>query len=217
MRAFLILGGLALLVTACGAPLGDVAAPSSPPTTGVAALPSATPLPTGKPMNDVQPTPRPDASPAAGSPASTSAPPVEAAPTPDTSPLAAATPSPDTAATVPSSLPPPPARTTALALPQPAQQPPPVGQSDGQAVLPPEVLARLINDLAVRTGSDPAAIVLSGAEAVIWNDGSLGCPRPGVRYTQEQVEGYRVMLRVDGRDYDYRVGRRGVFVLCERP
>jgi len=217
MRVFAILVGLVLLVAACGASPGAVTAPPSLPTIGVAALPSATPLPTGKPVNTGQPTPEPSA----GSPLSTPVPPVEAGPAsgtpaPAVSP-ATATRSPDSVVTVPPSLPPPPARMTALALPAPAQQPPPIGQVDGQTVLPLEVLTRLIDDLAARTGSDPAAIALSGAEAVIWNDGSLGCPRPGVLYTQEQVEGYRVVLRVDGREYDYRVGRRGAFVLCERP
>jgi len=30
------------------------------------------------------------------------------------------------------------------------------------------------------------------------------------------VEGYRVLLHVGDRDYDYRVERRGSFALCEQ-
>jgi hypothetical protein len=82
--------------------------------------------------------------------------------------------------------------------------------------LPDELLAGLRDDLAVRTGSNPADIILIEAEAVIWNDGSLGCRQPGVEYTQEPVEGYRVILQVAGRNYDYRVGKHNRFVLCEQ-
>jgi hypothetical protein len=110
---------------------------------------------------------------------------------------------------------PPPPNVTALVLPGPALQPPPATVVE-QAVLPNDLLTRLIDDLALRSSSDPAAISLVGAEAVIWNDGSLGCPQPGVAYPQVQIEGYRVLLRIGDRDYDYRVGRRGSFVLCEQ-
>jgi hypothetical protein len=94
-------------------------------------------------------------------------------------------------------------------------QPPPVSITE-QAILPADLLARLISDLSARSGSDPSAITLIGAEAVIWNDGSLGCPQPGMIYPQAQIEGYRVVLRIGDRDYDYHVGKGSSFVLCER-
>lgn len=86
-----------------------------------------------------------------------------------------------------------------------------------QAILPADLLARLVGDLASRSGSDPSAIMLVGAEAVLWNDGSLGCPQPGMVYPQVQIEGYHVILRVGDRNYDYRVGKGGSFLLCEQP
>jgi hypothetical protein len=76
---------------------------------------------------------------------------------------------------------------------------------------------RLAADLTARAGVDRAAIAVVQAQAVTWNDGSLGCPQPGVSYSQAQVAGYRVILRASNRDYDYHVGARGRFVLCDRP
>jgi hypothetical protein len=33
--------------------------------------------------------------------------------------------------------------------------------------------------------------------------------------TQALVPGYRVVLSLDGKQYDYRVARQGAFTLCE--
>ena len=52
-------------------------------------------------------------------------------------------------------------------------------------------------------------------EAVTWNDGSLGCAKPGEMYTQALVDGFRVVVEVNGREYDYRVPRDGEPRLCE--
>jgi hypothetical protein len=52
-------------------------------------------------------------------------------------------------------------------------------------------------------------------QAVTWSDGSLGCPQPGVFYTQALVPGYWVVLQVGDQEYDYRASERGHFVLCE--
>ena len=47
------------------------------------------------------------------------------------------------------------------------------------------------------------------AEPVIWNDGSLGCPEPGMMYTQALIMGYWVVIDAAGQNYDFRVGSRG--------
>ena len=70
-------------------------------------------------------------------------------------------------------------------------------------------------DLARRLGVDAADIELESAEAVVWPDGSLGCPRPGMVYTQVLQDGYRILLRVGKEIYAYHGGgSRGPF-LCE--
>lgn len=58
-------------------------------------------------------------------------------------------------------------------------------------------------DLAERLGVDLADIEVAAYETVIWRDGSLGCPQPGMMYTQALVDGYLIQLVVDGQAYNY--------------
>ncbi len=51
--------------------------------------------------------------------------------------------------------------------------------------------------------------------AKTWNDGSLGCPEPGELYTQALVDGFQVVLEIDGERFDYRVGSGTDVRLCE--
>jgi hypothetical protein len=50
-----------------------------------------------------------------------------------------------------------------------------------------------------------------------FSDSSLGCPQPGMMYTQVITPGYRVILEAGGIEYDYRLSRRGSYRLCENP
>jgi len=81
--------------------------------------------------------------------------------------------------------------------------------------VPQGLLVAILDDLVARTGVQRAGIQIVGAEAVVWSDGSLGCPQPGMMYTQALVEGYRVVLEVNGERYDYHASDRGTFTLCE--
>jgi hypothetical protein len=83
--------------------------------------------------------------------------------------------------------------------------------------VPADLLDEIRADLAQRLGVGREAITVARAEAVTWSDGSLGCPQPGVMYTQALVEGYWVVLEAGGVQYDYRVGERGSFSLCRGP
>lgn len=72
-------------------------------------------------------------------------------------------------------------------------------------------------DLVGRLGVDPGQVTVVSREEVTWRDGSLGCPQPGMRYTQALVNGSRIILEVDGKRYHYHSGgRRGPF-LCTDP
>jgi hypothetical protein len=82
--------------------------------------------------------------------------------------------------------------------------------------VPAEILATILDDLARRANVDQKEIQVIRAEAVVWNDGSLGCPRPGVFYTQAIVDGYWVVGEANGQKYDYRVTKSGHFSLCEQ-
>jgi hypothetical protein len=83
--------------------------------------------------------------------------------------------------------------------------------------VPERVLAAILEDAARRTGADPATAKILRAEAVTWSDGSLGCPEPGMFYTQALVDGYWVVVELGGTTLDYRVGAHGAFRLCEEP
>jgi hypothetical protein len=82
--------------------------------------------------------------------------------------------------------------------------------------VPNEAVRAVLDDLSARLGRaiDDPTVVMAGA--VTYNDGSLGCPEPGQMYTQALVDGYRVVLEVDGEEYDYRIGRSASAIkLCE--
>lgn len=82
--------------------------------------------------------------------------------------------------------------------------------------LPAELMARLQADVEARTGRPAAELQLSRAEAVTWPDGSLGCPQPGLLYTQAIVDGYWVVWQTAaGQEFDYRVTAAGQFTLCQ--
>lgn len=80
---------------------------------------------------------------------------------------------------------------------------------------PETVVEKAILDLVARTGVSPESVTIVAAEAKTWSDGSLGCPQPGMSYTQALVDGSRVLLEADGRLYAYHAGSEGEPFLCE--
>ena len=95
---------------------------------------------------------------------------------------------------------------------------PSIPPSDAPVIgeVPGEILLRLLADAAERTGVDVDDIEVVQAEAVTWSDGSLGCPEPGMFYTQALVDGYHVIVDAGGEELDFRVTGNGGFVLCEQ-
>ena len=81
--------------------------------------------------------------------------------------------------------------------------------------VPAELLESILDDLMAQEGLQREAIEVERSEYVIWPDGSLGCPEPGVMYTQAQVPGYWVVLRAGDRQYDYRASEKGQFRRCK--
>ena len=82
--------------------------------------------------------------------------------------------------------------------------------------VPAQVMTAVIADLSRQTGNDASGATVTKAEAVTWPDGSLGCPQPGMMYTQMVTPGYQVILELDGKTYDYRIAGEGnVIRLCE--
>lgn len=63
------------------------------------------------------------------------------------------------------------------------------------------VVAR--KDLASRIGVPESEIRMASAEEYTWDDGSLGCPEPGVAYAPGPVTGWILKLKHGMRDYTY--------------
>ena len=82
-----------------------------------------------------------------------------------------------------------------------------------QHVPPPEIsmdqqIKGAVTDLAARTGVATDAITVREARAVQWSSGAMGCPKPGMNYTQALVPGVRLLLEAKGEVYYYH-GRNG--------
>jgi hypothetical protein len=60
--------------------------------------------------------------------------------------------------------------------------------------LPEAILGPILNEAAKLAGVPVQQLVIVRAEAVVWNDGSLGCPEPGMEYAQALINGYWVLI-----------------------
>jgi hypothetical protein len=95
------------------------------------------------------------------------------------------------------------------------------GAGDGPTIdaglgnVPAEVLDPLLADAAARAGADPSELRVVQARPAEWSDGSLGCPEPGMMYTQAIVSGWWVLLEHAGRAFDYRATGPGAFRICQ--
>jgi hypothetical protein len=80
--------------------------------------------------------------------------------------------------------------------------------------MPQAILEPILAEAAARAKVTREQLVIVRAEPVVWGDGSLGCPEPGMEYAQTLVNGYWVVINAAGQTYDFRVGRDGRFRLC---
>lgn len=71
-------------------------------------------------------------------------------------------------------------------------------------------------DLAGRLAIQMNEIEVVETREVIWPDSSMGCPRPGMAYTQVQHDGLLIRLRVGDRVYEYHSGSGRPPFLCEQ-
>ncbi len=83
--------------------------------------------------------------------------------------------------------------------------------------VPDAILNQMKADLATRVGKSADGARVLRAEQVVWPDGSIGCAKPGVLYTQQTVPGYLVELEFDGKRYRYHAPLAGGAIYCERP
>jgi hypothetical protein len=101
--------------------------------------------------------------------------------------------------------------TTPSETPAPTSTP---QKSRVESQVPEAILGPILNEAAKLANVPPQQLVIVRAEAVVWNDGSLGCPEPGMEYAQALINGYWVLIKAAGQTFDFRVGGGGSFRLC---
>jgi len=80
--------------------------------------------------------------------------------------------------------------------------------------VPAELTRAAIEDAAQRMSVSLAEVTVISSEAVTWSDGSLGCPQPGMSYTQALVPGYRILVQAGGQTLRYHAAARGAVKYC---
>lgn len=69
--------------------------------------------------------------------------------------------------------------------------------------------------MAQDLGIEIDAIRVLSVEPITWPDGSLGCPQPGMMYTQMLTDGYRVRLAAGDEEAEYHTDMSTNAVRCE--
>jgi hypothetical protein len=72
-----------------------------------------------------------------------------------------------------------------------------------------------VADLAKRLSIDATEVGVTSATLVEWPDSSLGCPQPGLQYTQVSTDGALIVLTANGAPYRYHAGGSRTPFLCE--
>jgi hypothetical protein len=101
--------------------------------------------------------------------------------------------------------------------PQPKQLPSEIGLQASPAPIPTQadkMISIATADLVSRFSMDSKEVHLLSAEAQVWPDTSLGCPRPGEVYTRKTVPGYQLRLEAKGQEYDYHTDTDQTVILC---
>jgi hypothetical protein len=99
----------------------------------------------------------------------------------------------------------------------PAEEGPPPGDHDDASASDSREVSLAVADATERTGLPAGDIEVVRFEMVTWPDGAIGCPEPGMAYTQALVDGYRIVLDADGTQLTYHGADGAEPFLCESP
>jgi hypothetical protein len=94
---------------------------------------------------------------------------------------------------------------------------PPAGKPAGNVMtgdVPADLIGAAISDAVRRSGAARADVKVVTAEPVTWSDGSMGCPQPGMMYTQALSPGYRIVLEAGGQMLNYHSSADGGPTFC---
>lgn len=99
---------------------------------------------------------------------------------------------------------------------EPVRAPEPVDSTvPDSGEVPGALISAILDHAAETTGSAASDFTVARAEQVVWSDGSLGCPQPGVVYTQALVDGFLVVVEHDVTRLEYHAAASGGFKLCQ--
>jgi hypothetical protein len=71
-------------------------------------------------------------------------------------------------------------------------------------------------DLARRLGKNVNSITVVAARQVTWRSGALGCPEPGMSYTQALVPGVLILLKAGDEGFGYHASSDRTPFYCPR-
>jgi hypothetical protein len=72
-----------------------------------------------------------------------------------------------------------------------------------------------LSDAASHLGVSTRDLQVVRVEARQWGDSSLGCPKPGLMYSQIVTPGYLIVISGAGKQLEYHSDTRGRVVLCQ--
>jgi hypothetical protein len=85
------------------------------------------------------------------------------------------------------------------------------GNPDAQAA----VVDGALRDAAAHLGVSMADVHVDRVEPRQWGDSSLGCPRPGLMYSQIVTPGFLIIISGAGKILEYHTDTRDRVVLCK--
>lgn len=88
--------------------------------------------------------------------------------------------------------------------------------ASGSIDLPQQFIDPVVAEAARVSGVPVDQVMVISAEAVTFPDGGLGCPVPGMSYTQVQVDGFKIVVEAGGTRYDFRGTAADKFRLCDK-
>lgn len=103
-----------------------------------------------------------------------------------------------------------------LSLPEDAQTIVPDTEISHAPMNLPDQIEFSKKDLAQRLGIKLDSITLSDARQVNWRSGALGCPEPGMNYTQALVPGVLIILTIGNETHGYHAKHGGKPFYCHR-
>jgi hypothetical protein len=98
---------------------------------------------------------------------------------------------------------------------QPSRVPPSgsVG-SPGPMDLPASIIDPVVAEVARLANVPVDQVTVKSAEGMTFPNGGLGCPEPGMAYTQVMVDGFKIVADAAGTTYDFRGTGPGRFRRC---